>query len=901
MASRPSKRQKRLVILSSEDDEKSTVLEKQPRTKDNSKAKNQSVQINSENNGSINALPTRPRLQARSTSLRSRSSTTIPEGPYLASRNSTKKKSGSENDGKSRSLHAFFSDTNLGEQSQAKIKDREDVPESDIELDDIIEDDSQDDDFPEFSSSQHEIRSVLDRRKRHLVPTQSRAVSTRGNKFPVASQKFLVHRKQGEAPFKQATDSLSQVDQRPWAEKYGPTNVEELAIHKRKLIDVRVWLEKAWLGRDQKVWVSPGLNKRRMLTDSKRLLVLKGPSGAGKTAAVFGLCNAMGIDVSEWKNPATTDFSSESYISLASQFDDFLGRSGKFSNLEFINTSLDHSSALSMVEVQSDFSRKKVILVEEFPNIFTSTSTALKSFRSSIIKHLAASRPLMRTSSVSSTQDDLTENFSPVVMIMTEAHFTSTNASHDTFSAHRLLGPEILNHPSVSVIEFNPIAPTYITKALDLVIKKEARQSGRRRIPGPSVIKKLGETGDIRSAIGSLEFLCLRGEDWDDWGGSVAGRAKRGANSSSVLTKMEKETLEMVTRRETSLGIFHAVGKVVYNKRDEVEVTNPVQELSTEVSSQLPHQIKLQISQVSLNQLIDESGTDTGTFIAALHENYVMSCQGLCFTESLNGCIDALSDSDLLSSDRRGRFNSGFSSGGFGRSTYQGDSASDILRQDDICFHVATRGILFALPYPVQRRAAPTGIEGRNGGKRDAFKMFYPASLKLSRKMEEVESSIDQWASRYSTGLSLLGSSTTTKPPSSRQQPTSSPLTNQPSPPPPTSTSSPPPPLTTTNLKTNLLLDTLPYITAIERAKNPSSPPLAALESITKFSKASSLDNNPSANSEEDEADDRGDKKGKNAMKGDASREKASSSSSALGGLAMVESRLWLSEDDIED
>ena len=35
---------------------------------------------------------------------------------------------------------------------------------------------------------------------------------------------------------------------------------------------------------------------------------------------------------------------------------------------------------------------------------------------------------------------------------------------------------------------------------------------------------------------------------------------------------MEEESLEMVTRREASLGIFHAVGKVVYNKRDEVHL-----------------------------------------------------------------------------------------------------------------------------------------------------------------------------------------------------------------------------------------------------------------------------------------------------------------------------------------
>lgn len=665
--------------------------------------------------------------------------------------------------------------------------------------------------------------------------------------------------------------------------------------------------------------------------DSKRLLVLKGPSGAGKTATVFALCNSMGIDISEWKNPAGTDFSSESYISLASQFEEFLGRSGKFSSLEFVSGSLDHSREPSVIELESEFIRKKIILIEEFPNTFTSTSTALKSFRSSITKYLAASRPSMRILSVSSTQTDLPESFSPVVMIMTEANFTSTSASNDTFSAHRLLGPEILNHPLVSVIEFNPIAPTYITKALDLVIKKEARHSGRRRIPGPSVIKNLGETGDIRSAIGSLEFLCLRGEDWDDWGGSVAGRAKKGASSSSALTKMEKETLEMVTQRETSLGIFHAVGKVVYNKREEVEVEiiNSNQELPTQLPSHPPHQTKLQISQVSLDQLIDESGTDTSTFIAALHENYVLSCHGTAFTDSLNGCLDALSDSDILSSDRRGRFNSSFVSGGFGRSSYQGDAASDALRQDDICFHVAARGILFALPCPVQRRAASKGIEGPSGGgggKRDAFKMFYPASLKLSRQMEEVEALVDRWASRYGTGLSPLVATSTTRlfnfstsssfapreePPSSNRLPSSSTLTGQKAPliPTPTNILHPPPlpplPLPTSPLKTDLVLDTLPYVTAIERASISTSSSSALqpfprtnylkdLESITCFR---GLEASLVGLDVDLEAGDDGDGDGG----GDGERGRDREGLVELELELKLDDRLWLSEDDIED
>lgn len=257
MASRPSKRQKRPVVLSSEEDEELIVLEKHDsRTKKNSTARNKSTQTTSKKNGSTSSLPTRPRSQTRMTNLRSRSSTTIPEGPPLAPKKLARKNSRSENDEKSRSLHAFFNKENPREQSQAKVQDREEIPELNIEVDDIIEDDSQDDGFPKPSSSQNAIGSILDRRKRHLVPTQSRAVSILGDKFPSASQKFIVHETHDKVAFKQTTNSSTQIDQRPWAEKYGPTGVEELAVHKRKLLDVRAWLENVWSGQGQKVWLS---------------------------------------------------------------------------------------------------------------------------------------------------------------------------------------------------------------------------------------------------------------------------------------------------------------------------------------------------------------------------------------------------------------------------------------------------------------------------------------------------------------------------------------------------------------------------------------------------------------------------------------------------------------------
>ena len=40
---------------------------------------------------------------------------------------------------------------------------------------------------------------------------------------------------------------------RPWAELYGPENASELAVHKKKVLDVRSWLSNVLTGREHKV------------------------------------------------------------------------------------------------------------------------------------------------------------------------------------------------------------------------------------------------------------------------------------------------------------------------------------------------------------------------------------------------------------------------------------------------------------------------------------------------------------------------------------------------------------------------------------------------------------------------------------------------------------------------
>ncbi|EFQ92333.1 hypothetical protein PTT_10581 [Pyrenophora teres f. teres 0-1] len=518
------------------------------------------------------------------------------------------------------------------------------------------------------------------------------------------------------------------VDRRPWTEKYGPASLDELAVHKKKVADVRTWLSHVFSGKAR-----------------KRLLLLKGPAGSGKTTTISLLSNELGIEMQEWKNPTGSMSTADSFVSVTAQFEDFVARTAAFGSLAFD----DPVPTAQTVSPSSQVGRQKqLVLVEEFPNTFTRTSSALQSFRSSVLNYLAANTQSATAFFSSQVNPELP--VTPIVMIISETLLSTNTAAADSFTAHRLLGPDILTHTGVTVIEFNPIAPTYMTKALDTIIVKEARNSGRKKTLGPQAIQRLAELGDIRSAVSSLEFLCLRGDDAEGWGANVNFSKKKGPKDIP-MTKTEQESLDMVTQRESTLGIFHSVGRVVYNKRLTENPNAPV----AHPPNWFPEKRRPKVSEVNVDTLIDELGTDTQTFVAALHENYVLSCGGADSEEtmdSIEGCIDALSDADLLSPDRFGA--------GAGRRNLQGTSA-DNLRQDDMCFQTSVRGLLFNLPYPVKRVAPPPGImgikakgQGANTGaaKGNAFVMYYPASLRIWKQQEEIGGLLDMWVSRAQTG-----------------------------------------------------------------------------------------------------------------------------------------------------
>ncbi|KAL2797503.1 Rad17 cell cycle checkpoint protein-domain-containing protein [Aspergillus keveii] len=507
-------------------------------------------------------------------------------------------------------------------------------------------------------------------------------------KKPVsATKRFLLPSKSSPHPDSSALPKPNKEDL-PWAQRYAPLDLEELAVHKRKVRDVEQWLDDALARRP-----------------CRGILVLKGPAGSGKTTTIKLLADKLKYSILEWRTPAVSEYATKGYVSLGAQFDDFLNRGHTFGSLDLDGT--DGTDGSQSPRAQE--SLRRIILIEEFPTLTGRNASVLAAFRLSLLRHISNARRSLNDTEI---------GVPPIVIVVSET-FSNTDFSFDSLTVHRLLGREICHHPSTRIIEFNSIAPTIMHKALDLVVKKSARNPKALA----STLESLSQAGDIRNAIASLEFVLL---DSGNQGFHQGFQTKTSSRTRKKTNTSVSDT--QITQRESSLGLFHAVGKIVYNKRSERPDTK-------QSRLHLPGFDRPEVSEVHVNKLFEETGTDIQSFISALHENYAPSCNGSLFTESLDNCIEALSDSDLLCTDRKGVNRS---RAGFGISSVKLGSSVDMLRQEELSYQVAARGLLFSLPFPVRRH------QQHSKGASFSHKLSFPPIYRLQRHMEEVQAVLDQ-------------------------------------------------------------------------------------------------------------------------------------------------------------
>lgn len=271
----PAKRHKRHIVQNSDEDEDAASFTQDHQAEcllDRDKTFLHSLKPNV-GGDSNRSLPTRSRPRPKAPT---KSSTSIsaeatlspsPEKPAKRTRIPTKEQN-------SRSLYTFF---NAATQTQrANGRQKPEIPAVDVEDEDFIQDDSLDEDLRQLPDIEGKEDDVLDRRKRPRKTPPSTGLRAAVGGLPSASQRFMQKGKSsGTAGGDDGTGAVGN-DLKPWAEKYAPQDLEELAVHKKKVADVRGWLENVLGGRDPRVGLSDQPTQRARTDFRKEALDTKG-------------------------------------------------------------------------------------------------------------------------------------------------------------------------------------------------------------------------------------------------------------------------------------------------------------------------------------------------------------------------------------------------------------------------------------------------------------------------------------------------------------------------------------------------------------------------------------------------------------------------------------------------
>ncbi|XP_062873513.1 cell cycle checkpoint protein RAD17 [Trichomycterus rosablanca] len=397
----------------------------------------------------------------------------------------------------------------------------------------------------------------------------------------------------------------------PWVDVYAPQSQAELAVHKKKVEEVESWLR---VHLDLKCADKAGA-----------ILLLTGPSGCGKTATVHVLTKDLGCQIQEWTNPTTceswTDESFRQSFDPDSRFNRFQGSSQTASFQEF----LLRANKYNRLQMSGDErgQERKIILVEDFPNQFYRQPGNLHGIL----------RRFVRTGRC------------PLVFIV------SDSLSGDTSS--RLLFPkEIQEELGVQNISFNPIAHTSTMKALSRIASLEAgKRAGKISVPDKEALEQLcsGSSGDIRSAINSLQFssfsdLSLEKKLWASKKGRSSAKtsARSKGRSRRARSTDAPDESPAVGGKDASLFLFRALGKILYCKRESYEASE-----APKLPAHLAEHRRDKLL-VDPELVIERSHMSGELFNLYLHQNYL---DFFSEVDDLARASEYLSDADFLTAE----------------------------------------------------------------------------------------------------------------------------------------------------------------------------------------------------------------------------------------------------------
>ncbi|KAG5419012.1 rad17 [Candida metapsilosis] len=200
----------------------------------------------------------------------------------------------------------------------------------------------------------------------------------------------------------------------------------------------------------------------------------------------------------------------------------------------------DESENITQFLQSCKYKTSSVVLIEELPNVYHEDT--LKEFRDAIKSWIFTEVTLP-----------------PLVLCISEFEYESERSQfsyglENNMTSDTLLGREMLSHVGVETIRFNPLATRFLKKTVTTILKSEGLTTILNDAKFNLFLSELFKTGDIRSIILNLEM----------W------------------VKFYKSGVDY--NRESAIGLFHAIGKVIYSSK---EFEGDVQTVNAKTISQV--------------------------------------------------------------------------------------------------------------------------------------------------------------------------------------------------------------------------------------------------------------------------------------------------------------------------
>ena len=342
-----------------------------------------------------------------------------------------------------------------------------------------------------------------------------------------------------DSAVKEKNENIEVFQSVDWLKKFQPKELSELAVHPKKLEELKNWF-----------------NIRTKVPN--KILVVEGPAGCAKSTTLKLIAKENNYDVSEWINSTDVEtallrdnpenFQSEftSYENQITKFTDFLLRTSRF---------------------QSVFkSKKSLLLVKDFPNTFMKKTEEFWDILKMYVE----------------------DGGCPLVFIITDTNSKSLNVSRNLFP------DKIRLTLGIDTVNMNPVSTTMMKRGIKRVIQMIDSNSNYKlyfQRPTEDVINNLLEQsqGDIRNAILNLSFASQKNH--------VKPMIKTSKLKKS--SKKEKSSNDGGIGKSEALTVMHGLGRVFYPKLEInsnsgfFELTHKPEEIAEAFSSQPSNIISL--------------------------------------------------------------------------------------------------------------------------------------------------------------------------------------------------------------------------------------------------------------------------------------------------------------------